>query len=93
MHAWFRPYKEASDDKLASICQLQIFFALLASVVNAFDEATLRVNYNMDVLLTIFTVVPLVAAVATLPLDTSISCLCRRVKVWVVIPLLLTSNQ
>jgi hypothetical protein len=59
------PYTDPTDDRLASICQLQIFFALLSSVANSFDDSTLRQNYNMDVLLCICTLVPLVVTVIT----------------------------
>ena len=30
--AW-RPYAEASDDRLSQLCQVQIFFALIASII------------------------------------------------------------
>ena len=48
--------------RLASMCQLVIFFSLLASVVNSFDDETLRTNYNIEVLLIVLTVLPAVAA-------------------------------
>jgi hypothetical protein len=61
-NAWFQPYSDPTDDQLASLCQLVIFFSLLASVIDSFDDSTLRTNYNMDVLPVVFTLVSLVAS-------------------------------
>ena len=57
-NAYFKPYVADDDDTLAVLCQAQIFFALLASVVNSFEGATLRESYNMGALLVVFTVMP-----------------------------------
>ena len=58
--SYWRPYKE--DNALALLCQIQIFFSLLAAVVNSFDEASIRQNSNMDVLLVVLTLLPIVLA-------------------------------
>eukprot|EP00966_Prymnesium_polylepis_P247123 5714885-Prymnesium_polylepis.3 len=57
-NSWFQPYKNDVDDRLASMCQFVIFFSLLASIIDAFDEGTLRDNYNIQALLIIATIVP-----------------------------------
>eukprot|EP00966_Prymnesium_polylepis_P264431 6109116-Prymnesium_polylepis.1 len=38
-YALWQPYVDDSDDRLALMCQASIFFALLSSVVNAFDNS------------------------------------------------------
>ena len=65
LYSYWKPYVSRDDDILAALCQVQIFFALLASVVNSIDQATLRNNYNMGVLLIIFTALPATIAVFT----------------------------
>jgi hypothetical protein len=63
-NAYFKPYVADGDETLAVLCQAQIFFALLASVVNLFEGLTLREDYdmredyNMGTLLIVFTVIP-----------------------------------
>jgi len=62
-YALWQPYVDDSDDRLALLCQTSIFFALLSSVVNAFDNS-LRSSSGMDVLLVTCTVLPVVISVA-----------------------------
>eukprot|EP00966_Prymnesium_polylepis_P238549 5516724-Prymnesium_polylepis.2 len=62
-YALWQPYVDDGDDRLALMCEASIFFALLSSVVNAFDNS-LRSSSSMDVLLVLCTVMPVVIAVA-----------------------------
>ena len=59
--AWW-PYVDAEDSWLALLCQGSIFFALLASVVNAFD-GSLPSHSSMDVLLVLVTLLPVAFAI------------------------------
>ena len=62
------PYVEPSDDRLAQLCQMQIFFSLVSSLLLRFnailanDEDATPIR-NLDVLLSVFTFVPLGFAV------------------------------
>jgi len=62
-YAQWQPYVDHGDNRLALMCQASIFFALLSSVVNAFDSS-LRSSSSMDVLLVLCTVLPVVIAIA-----------------------------
>jgi len=62
-YAYWQPYVDDDDDTLATICQAQIFFTLLASVINAFDDGTLRGNYNIGALLVVLTLAPAAIAI------------------------------
>jgi len=56
----YAPYVNHNDDRLAQLCQAQIFFALLSSIALKYDAATLSNSTNMDYLLTTLTFAPLV---------------------------------
>jgi len=58
----YAPYVDAGDNRLAQLCQVQIFVALLASVVLKYDTAARSAATNVDVLLTSLTVLPIVLA-------------------------------
>ena len=59
----FAPYVQAEDDRLAQLCQAQIFFSLLSSIALKYDPATLSNATNIDTLLSISTFVPLALTV------------------------------
>ena len=61
-HMLYNPYVENGDDRLAQLCQVQIFFALLSSIALKYDEGTLRNATNMDVLLTVLIALPILLA-------------------------------
>jgi len=61
--SYFKPYADAADTRLASLCQAQIFFSLLSSVLNTFEQSTLRLNHNVDILLVVLTLLPIGLAV------------------------------
>ena len=63
-HMFYRPYVDDSDDHLAQLCQVQIFFALLSSVALKYDAATINNAATMDILLTAIALVPFAFAVA-----------------------------
>ena len=57
------PYANDSDDRLAQLCQMQIFFALISSMLLRWDDlnaaAGVDPTQNLDVLLTSFTFLPI----------------------------------
>ena len=53
-HMVYAPYVEDSD-RLAQLCQAQIFFALLSSIALKYDAGTLSNAVNMDILLSTLT--------------------------------------
>ena len=55
MYTALSPYVDDGEDHLAQLCQAQIFFVLLASIVLHYDKET---TGSMDVLLTVMTFVP-----------------------------------
>jgi len=65
LYGYFQPYTNSSDNGLATLCQMQIFFALLASVINTFDAASLRGSYNIGLLLIFLTCLPVILAILT----------------------------
>ena len=58
-HMVYAPYIEDNDDRLAQLCQVQIFFSLLVSIALKYDTGTLRNATNIDVLLTVLTILPI----------------------------------
>ena len=54
----YAPYVEDSDDRLAQLCQAQIFFTLLSSIALKYDAGTLSNAVNMDILLSTLTLIP-----------------------------------
>ena len=54
----YAPYVEEADDRLAQLCQVQIFFALLSSIAFKYDTGTMSNAVNMDILLTTLTIIP-----------------------------------
>ena len=59
----YAPFVADDDDRVASLCQVQIFFALLASIALSYDSDTLAASRNMDALLCFITFVPLVLGI------------------------------
>ena len=57
-HMLYLPYVEAGDDRLAQLSQVQIFFALLSSILLKYDDATLANSSNVDTLLSVVTFLP-----------------------------------
>ena len=57
------PFDDVANDTLAKVCQAQIFFSLLSSVLLAYDQDTRNDATNLDVLLVILWVTPLFLAV------------------------------
>lgn len=53
----FHPYDQEEHDRLAQLCQVQIFFALLSSL--SLKYAILEDTQNIDVLLSIVTYIPI----------------------------------
>jgi len=60
---WFSPFKEHSDNHVAILCQVQVFFALLVSAGFKYSDDIRAEATNMDVLLLLLTGAPLVVAV------------------------------
>ena len=69
----YHPYVDPADDRLAQLCQVQIFFALLSSIALKYDTATLFNSTNIDILLSAITFLPLTLAVF---LETPLAELC-----------------
>jgi len=65
-HMFFGPYQEDNDDRLAQLCQVQIFFALLSSLALKYDLATLGDGHatTMDIMLVAITLCPIILAFA-----------------------------
>ena len=57
-HMLYTPYVEHADDRLAQLCQCQIFFALLSSIALKYDAATRVDATNMDSLLSVLVLLP-----------------------------------
>ena len=57
-HMLYTPYVEHADDRLAQLCQCQIFFALLSSIALKYDAATRVDATNMDALLSVLVLTP-----------------------------------
>ena len=55
----YAPYVNDDDDRIAQICQVQIFFALLSSVMLRYSPDRLAGAANIDVLLSILTILPI----------------------------------
>jgi len=62
VHMVYAPYVEEGDDRIAQLCQVQIFFSLLSSIALKFDPATLRNSTNMGYLLSVLVVLPILLA-------------------------------
>ena len=69
----YAPYVDDSDDHLAQLCQVQIFFALVSSIALKYDLGTLADSRNMGALLSVLTILPLVFGVL---LETDFVSLC-----------------
>ena len=63
LYMFLNPYAEQSDDRLAQICQCEIFFSLLSSIALQYDEAVIHDATNFDVLLSVLALVPFVFAI------------------------------
>jgi hypothetical protein len=61
LYVHFDPYEERGDNAVAALCQVQIFFSLLASV--ALTSASGAVGTNMDVLLVVLYFFPVGLAI------------------------------
>lgn len=61
IYSAYAPYVDASDDNLSSVCQLSIFFSLLASIVTSVYPN----DPIMEVLLPVLLIVPVVLAILT----------------------------
>ena len=61
LYVHFDPYEERGDNAVAALCQMQIFFSLLASV--ALTSASGAVGTNMDVLLVVLYFLPVGLAI------------------------------
>ena len=59
MYVHLKPFVNDDDDLLASLCQVQIFFALVSAVALIFDKADTVAAANLDVLLVILWLVPM----------------------------------
>ena len=59
-----KPYANDSDDRLAMLCQVQIFFALLAAVILRWNSAAgaQTTSINLDAILCVFAALPTVFA-------------------------------
>lgn len=61
------PYQSQSDDRLAQLCQMQIFFSLVSSLIIRFDDLYASAGgpsvHNLDVMLVTFTFLPIATAV------------------------------
>ena len=69
-HMLYSPYVNSDDDHLAQLCQCQIFFSLLSSIVLKYDEQTLADATNIDALLMFLTLLPLsLALILETPLE------------------------
>ena len=55
----FSPYAADNDDRIAQLCQVQIFFALLCAVMLKYTPEQLKDAFNVDALLSILTVLPI----------------------------------
>ena len=62
--ALLKPYASDSDDRLAQLCQVQVFFALVASILSRWRDANPdpRASSNLDIVLCIFAALPVVFA-------------------------------
>ena len=63
-HMLCAPYVDNADDRLAQLCQVQIFFALLSSLALKYDPLVINDPISWDVLLSILSILPLVLAFA-----------------------------
>lgn len=59
MFVYYAPFEETGDDRLAQLCQGQIFFALLSSIALSFDAEQRTASRNLDVLLVALWVLPI----------------------------------
>ena len=71
----YNPYVEDGDDRLAQLCQVQIFFALLSSIALKYDAGTLANSTNIGALLVVLTILPLALGVF---LETPLAELCHK---------------
>jgi hypothetical protein len=63
-HMLVAPYVDHADDRLAQLCQVQIFFALLSSLALKYDPLVINDPISWDVLLSILAILPVVLAFA-----------------------------
>jgi len=67
------PYADPSDDRLAQLCQMQIFFSLVSSLLLRLDQVNTAAGgesaVNLEALLCTFTFLPLAFAVIIHALD------------------------
>ena len=54
----WKPYNDSGANRLAQLCQLQIFFALLSKIALEFDPATIDDTRNIDALLCVLALLP-----------------------------------
>ena len=65
----FAPYEQDSDDSLARMCQLQLFFSLLSSLVLKAPGWTRSSGITMDLLLMFLLFLPIFTALLSLLAD------------------------
>ena len=63
VHIKYNPYIADADDRLAQLCQAQIFVALLASVALKYDAATIDNPNGMDATLCVLTSLPMIMTI------------------------------
>ena len=65
-YALIGPFLNVSDDRLSQLCQAQIFFALVSSMILQTDPGLRGAlsNQNMDIILGVFTFLPFAFAIA-----------------------------
>ena len=58
-HMLYNPYLEHSDDRIAQLCQLQIFFSLLSSMLLKYDPDTIHDPGALDACLSALMFLPI----------------------------------
>ena len=83
LYALCSPYVDRGEDRLAQLCQILIFVVLLSSIVLRADRGEETGN-GLDILLTVMTALPMVAAVflETPLLDLVLMCHSHLVSKW-----------
>ena len=80
-HMLYNPYSEDNDDRLAQLCQVQIFFALLSTIALRYDEGTIAEPDSMDAVLSVLTFLPLLSTIyLESPLQAMVTARMRRVS-------------
>jgi len=93
-YIYYAPYVSGDDNRLAQLCQVQIFFSLLSAIALKYDDETIEDPTNFDMLLSALTFAPIVLTVLLeTPLNKCIGAEARAAQYASLLQMLTRKNQ